>query len=82
MKLRFTLRAAENLADIADYIHARNPSTARRVRAVIYETLQNLILFPHVGRSQQVEGPPIATAPGMRAKHEPIVAGIETNRRR
>jgi toxin ParE1/3/4 len=48
MKLRFTLRAAENLADIADYIHARNPSAARRVRAVI--------LFPHVGRSQQVEG--------------------------
>jgi toxin ParE1/3/4 len=45
MKLRFTLRAAENLADIADYIHARNPSVARRVRAVIYETLQNLILF-------------------------------------
>ena len=32
MKLRFTLRAAENLADIADYIHARNPSAARRVR--------------------------------------------------
>ena len=56
MKLRFTLRAVENLADIADYIHARNPSAARRVRAVIYETLQNLILFPHVGRSQQVEG--------------------------
>jgi len=38
MKLRFTLRAVENLADIADYIHARNPSAARRVRAVIYET--------------------------------------------
>ena len=56
MKLRFTLRAAENLADIADYIRARNPSAARRVRAAIYETLQNLILFPHVGRSQQVEG--------------------------
>jgi toxin ParE1/3/4 len=56
MKLRFTLRAAENLADIADYIHTSNPSGARRVRTVIYQTLQNLILFPHVGRSQQVEG--------------------------
>jgi toxin ParE1/3/4 len=56
MKLRFTLRAAENLADIADYIHARNPSAAGRGRAAIYETSQNLILFSHVGRSQQVEG--------------------------
>jgi plasmid stabilization system protein ParE len=28
MKLRFTPRAAENLAYIADYLHAHNPSAA------------------------------------------------------
>jgi hypothetical protein len=34
------------------------------------------------GRDENVRVPPIATAPGMHPKHEPIVAGIETNRRR
>jgi toxin ParE1/3/4 len=33
MKLRFTPRATANLIEIADYIHAHNPATARRVRA-------------------------------------------------
>lgn len=56
MKLRFTSRAVANLAEIADYIHAHNPAAARRVRAAIYDGLQNLILFPHVGRRQKVEG--------------------------
>lgn len=56
MRLRFTPRAIENLAEIADYIHERNPAAALRVRAAIYESLQNLILFPHVGRRQKAEG--------------------------
>lgn len=56
MKLRFTRRAVENLAEIAGYIHERNPAAALRVRAAIYESLQNLILFPHVGRRQKAEG--------------------------
>ena len=56
MKLRFTPRATANLIEIADYIHARDPAAARRVRAAIYESLQNLILFPRVGRNQRVEG--------------------------
>jgi toxin ParE1/3/4 len=56
MKLRFTPRATANLIEIADYIHAHNSAAARRVRADIYNTLQNLILFPHVGRKQKVEG--------------------------
>ena len=55
MKLRFTPRATENLVEIADYLHERNPVAARRVRAVIYEGLQNLILFPNAGRLQNVE---------------------------
>jgi plasmid stabilization system protein ParE len=46
MKLRFTPRALENIAAIADYIQARNPAAAQRVRAAIYESLQDLILFP------------------------------------
>jgi len=55
MKLRFTTRATENLIEIAAYLHERNPAAARRVRAAIYDGLQNLILFPHVGRLQKVE---------------------------
>ncbi len=56
MKLRFTPRVLENIAAIADYIHARNPAEAQRVRGAIYESLQDIILFPHVGRLQQTEG--------------------------
>jgi toxin ParE1/3/4 len=56
MKLRFTPRALENIAAIADYIQAHNPAAAQRVRAAIYESLQDLILFPLVGRLQQTEG--------------------------
>jgi toxin ParE1/3/4 len=54
MKLRFTPRATENLTEIADYLFQRNPVAARRVRAAIYEGLQNLILFPNAGRLQKV----------------------------
>jgi len=56
MKLRFTPRAVGNIASIADYIRERNPVASQRVRAAIYESLQDLILFPHVGRLQQTEG--------------------------
>jgi addiction module RelE/StbE family toxin len=56
MKLRFTPRATADLIEIADYIHAQSPAAARRVRAAIYDSLENLLLFPHVGRRQKVEG--------------------------
>jgi plasmid stabilization system protein ParE len=56
MKLRFTPRAVENIVAIADYIRERNPAASQRVRAAIYESLQDLILFPHVGRPQRTEG--------------------------
>jgi plasmid stabilization system protein ParE len=56
MKLRFTTRAIENIIAIADYIRERNPTAAERVRGAIYESLQDLILFPHVGRPQQTPG--------------------------
>ena len=56
MKLRFTRRATQDLSEIADYMRERNPQAALRVRAAILESLQNLILFPHVGRQQTIEG--------------------------
>ena len=56
MKLRFTSRAIENLNEVADYLHIRNPAAMRRVRADIYTGLQNLLLFPSAGRLQDVPG--------------------------
>jgi toxin ParE1/3/4 len=56
MKLRFTSRAAQDLVAIADYLYAHSPHAAQHVRATILRSLQNLILFPKVGRAQSVEG--------------------------
>jgi toxin ParE1/3/4 len=56
MKLRFTPRATQDLAAIANYIRARSPTAAERVRAAILHSLQNLVLFPQVGRTQTVAG--------------------------
>ena len=56
MKLRFTPRAVSDIAAIADYIRERNPAAAERVRAAIIQSLQDLILFPRLGRAQTVEG--------------------------
>ena len=56
MKLRFTPRATQDLIAIADYISARNPAAALRVRAAILDSVQNLVLFPEMGRRQDVEG--------------------------
>jgi toxin ParE1/3/4 len=53
VKLRFTPRAAANIAEIAEYIRQRNPSAAQRVRSSIYDGLQSLMLFPRVGRPQK-----------------------------
>ena len=55
MKLRFTPRATADLEAIAAYIRDHNPAAAHRVRAAIYDSLKNLILFPYVGRLQQTE---------------------------
>jgi toxin ParE1/3/4 len=56
MRLRFTPRATANLVEIADYLHARNPAAAKRVRAAIYGSLQSLLMFPRLGRRQSVDG--------------------------
>jgi plasmid stabilization system protein ParE len=55
MKLRFTPRALDDLANIADFIGAHDPAAAKRVRAAIYGTLRLLISFPQLGRMQAVE---------------------------
>jgi addiction module RelE/StbE family toxin len=56
MKLRFTSRAMRDLGEIADDVRERNPEAALRVRAAILGSLQNLVLFPEVGRQQKIEG--------------------------
>ena len=56
MKLRFTARAAQDLADIADYIHEHDSAAALRVREAILDSLRNLVTFPEAGRRQSVEG--------------------------
>jgi toxin ParE1/3/4 len=56
MKLRFSRRAAQDLAAIADYIRERNPAVAQNVRAAILRSLQSLVLFPEAGRRQTIEG--------------------------
>src|SRR5712691_417985 len=56
MKLRFTPRATQDLVAIADYIRARNPAASLRVRGAILDSLQNLALWPEIGRRQTVEG--------------------------
>jgi len=56
MRLRFSPRATQDLAAIGDYIRARNPRAAVRVRAAIFETLRMLTRFPRAGRAQTVEG--------------------------
>jgi toxin ParE1/3/4 len=56
VKLRLTPRAVQDLAEIGDYIRERDPRAATRVRAAILESLHRLVLFPHIGRRQNVEG--------------------------
>jgi len=56
MKLRFTLRAIENIAAIAEYVRLHTPAAAQRVQdPVVYESVERIILFPHAGRPQQTK---------------------------
>ena len=54
MKLRFTPRATRDLAEIAEYIHERSLRAAIRVRSVILQSLEDLLLFPELGRRQSL----------------------------
>jgi toxin ParE1/3/4 len=55
MKLRFTRRATQDLADIGNYLQSRSPGGAANVRAAILDSLQILTEFPSAGRMQSVE---------------------------
>jgi addiction module RelE/StbE family toxin len=55
MKLRFTLQATGDLAEIANYIRDENPGAALNVRAAILHSLELLAQFPKSGRLQSVE---------------------------
>ena len=56
MKLRLTPRATRDIAEIAEYLRTRNPAAALAVRDAILRSLQNVALFPAIGRPQNVEG--------------------------
>jgi toxin ParE1/3/4 len=56
VKLRYTPRVTPDLAEIAEYLRTHNPSAALAVRDAILRSLQNLALFPGIGRPQNVEG--------------------------
>jgi toxin ParE1/3/4 len=56
VKLRFTPRATRDLAEIAEYLRTRSPSAALAVRGALLRFLQNLTLFPAIGRPKNVEG--------------------------
>jgi toxin ParE1/3/4 len=50
------VHAARDIAEIAEYLRTRNPAAALAVRDAILRSLQNLTLFPAIGRPQNVEG--------------------------
>ena len=56
MKLRYSPRATRDLAETAEYLRGRNPTAAPAVRDAILHSLQDLTLFPAIGRRQNVEG--------------------------
>jgi toxin ParE1/3/4 len=56
VKLRFTPPAVLDLTAIADHIRERNPAAAARVRSSILKSLDNLTVFPRIGRRQSTPG--------------------------
>lgn len=54
MKLRYTPRARQDLADIHDYIAQDNPAAARRVIQIVREAAETLPQNPMMGRVGRV----------------------------
>jgi plasmid stabilization system protein ParE len=50
VKLRFTLRAAEELDQILSYIDKRSPQGARHLKARIQAIIDLIAVHPHAGR--------------------------------
>jgi plasmid stabilization system protein ParE len=64
MRVRFTLRAAQDLIKIAEYLSERNPAAATRVRDAILRSVQALSMFSEIGRKQSVDGVRKMPTPG------------------
>jgi toxin ParE1/3/4 len=56
MKLVWSRRAVQHLAEIRSYIAKDNPQAAQRVAARILESVDLLAGGPHIGRSGRVIG--------------------------
>jgi len=50
MRVRWTARAADDLAHIVDYIRKDNPAVALRVARTIYQDIAVLRAYPRMGR--------------------------------
>ena len=56
MKLRYTLRAAQELDQILSYIDERSPRGAQQVRARIKTIVDLIALHPHAGQLTNARG--------------------------
>lgn len=56
MEIRWSPAAADDLANIVEYIRVENASAAQRIGAAIYDGIQRLADFPYAGRVGRVEG--------------------------
>lgn len=52
VKLRLSPRAVRDIEDISDYVAARNPTAAHRVRNLLQASLEIVALHPEIGRAQ------------------------------
>ena len=50
MRVRWTTKAADDLAGIVEYIRKDNPAAARRVAQTIFQAIAGLRKFPNRGR--------------------------------
>jgi plasmid stabilization system protein ParE len=71
--IRYLPPAERDIHELADYLLARNPDAAGRVRSAILRTLEIAARFPELGRRQLT--PPCAKArrPALRIAHYFVV---------
>ncbi len=55
MKIRYTRRALADLDQISDYLTPRSTKGAQNVRAAILASVEDLAVFPRMGRLQTAE---------------------------
>jgi toxin ParE1/3/4 len=52
MRVRYSPRAKQDLADIVAYLRPRNRAAAKRVRASLQHSLRHIATFTNLGRMQ------------------------------